>query len=138
MALATFLNSTSIGKKVDIKIIKSFIDFNSDEELLNLVESYNPDLIGFRTMTFYREFFHNTVKYLRDNKIEQPIVVGGPYATASYVDILKDKNIDLAVIAEGELTLKEILCEMLDNNFKLPSNKKLLKIQGIAFRNSES
>ena len=109
MALTTFLNSTEIGKKVDIKITKSFIDFNSDEELLDIINSFNPDLIGFRTMTFYRQFFHNTVKFLRDNNIEQPIIVGGPYATASYVDILKDKNIDLAVIAEGELTLKEIL-----------------------------
>ena len=138
MALTTFLNSTEIGKKVDIKITKSFIDFNSDEELLDIINSFNPDLIGFRTMTFYRQFFHNTVKFLRDNNIEQPIIVGGPYATASYVDILKDKNIDLAVIAEGELTLKEILYEMLNNNFKLPSNDILLKIQGIAFRNSKN
>lgn len=136
MALTTFINSTEIGKKVNIKIIKSFIDFNSDEELLKIIYSFKPDLIGFRTMTFYRQFFHNTVKFLRENKVDQPIIVGGPYATASYVDILKDTNIDLAVIAEGELTLKEILYEMLNNNFKLPSNDTLLKIQGIAFRNS--
>ena len=63
-------------------------------------------------------------------------IVGGPYATASYIDLLKDKNVDLAVIAEGELTLKEILYEMLTNNYNFPDKKVLQKIQGIAFRNN--
>ena len=136
MALATFINSTSIGKKIDIKIIKSFIDFNSNEELVKCINEFNPDLIGFRTMTFYKDFFHSAVQHLRDSNIKKPIIVGGPYATASYIDLLKDKNIDLAVIAEGELTLKEILYEMLTNNCNFPDKKVLQKIQGIAFRNN--
>ena len=137
MALTTFINSTKIGKNIDIKIIKSFIDFNSNEELMECINKFGPDLIGFRTMTFYKEFFHNTVRYIRESKVKKPIIVGGPYATASYVELLKDKNIDLAVIAEGELTLKEILYEMLVNNYKFPNKEILKKIQGIAYRNND-
>ena len=48
------------------------------------------------------------------------------------------KNIDLAVIAEGEITLAEILEKMLDNNRKLPGIEVLKKIPGIALhRNLE-
>jgi len=134
MALTTFINSTEIGKNIDIKIVKSFIDFNSNEELIECINKFSPDLLGFRTMTFYKDFFHNTVKHIRESNIRTPIIVGGPYATASYVDLLKDKNIDLAVIAEGELTLKEILYEMLVNNNQFPNKETLKKIQGVASR----
>ena len=134
MALTTFINKSPIGKKVDIKIIKAFIDFNSNEELVECIKEYAPDLIGCRTMTFYKDFFHDALAHIRASEIKTPIIVGGPYPTASYTEILKDSNIDLIVIAEGEITLQEILEKMLENNKKLPSKEQLASIDGIAFR----
>ena len=84
-------------------------------------------------MTFYSGFFHETIKYLRDNGIKFPIIVGGPYPTASYADIIKDRNIDLAVIAEGEITLADIIRRMLNNNYRFPTKNELPKIPGIAY-----
>ena len=134
MALTTYINKSTIGEKVDIKIIKAFIDFNSNEELVECIKEYAPDLIGCRTMTFYKDFFHDALAHVRASKIKTPIIVGGPYPTASYTEILKDSNIDLIVIAEGEITLQEILEKMLENNKKLPSKEQLASIDGIAFR----
>ena len=87
-------------------------------------------------MTFYSGFFHDGIAFLRDNGIDVPIISGGPYPTASYSDILNDKNIDLCAIAEGELTLVEILEVMLKNNKKFPSKRKLKEIKGVAFYNA--
>ena len=101
--------------------------------MLNLVEEFEPHLIGIRAMTFYSGFFHETIKFLRENDIKSPIIVGGPYPTASYVDIIKDRNIDLAVIAEGEITLEDIIQRMLNNNYRLPTKNELPKIPGIAY-----
>ena len=134
MALTTYINKSPIGEKVDIKIIKAFIDFNSNEELVECIKEYAPDLIGCRTMTFYKDFFHDALAHVRASEIKTPIIVGGPYPTASYTEILKDSNIDLIVIAEGEITLQEILEKMLENNNKLPSKEQLASIDGIAFR----
>ena len=53
-------------------------------------------------MTFYKNFFHDAISQIKKSGISTPIIVGGPYPTASYVDILKDENIDLVVVAEGE------------------------------------
>ena len=53
--------------------------------------------------------------------------------TASHEIVLSDENIDLAVIAEGEITMAEIVGEMLSNNKKMPAKDKLRNINGVAF-----
>ena len=137
LTLNTHINK-KFEDKVNSKILKSFIDFNSLEELLNHVEEFEPHLIGIRAMTFYSGFFHDTIKFLRENDIKSPIIVGGPYPTASYVDIIKDRNIDLAVIAEGEITLGDIIQRMLNNNYLLPTKNELANINGIAYYSDQA
>ena len=46
---------------------------------------------------------------------------------------IEDKNIDVAVIAEGELTLADILEKTLCNGKRFPNKEELKKICGIAF-----
>ena len=85
-------------------------------------------------MTFYRNFFHDAIAHIRKSGIKTPIIVGGPYPTASYVEVLKDKNIDVAVLSEGEMTMSEILKRTLKNNKQFPTKKELAEIPGISFR----
>lgn len=132
MALMSYVNR-EFGDKVDGRVFKSLIDFDSFEELLDLVREVNPHMLGVRAMTFYSGFFHDAIAYLRDHGIDIPIIVGGPYPTASYAEILKDRNIDMAVIAEGEITLGDILTRSIANGNKLPSKEELAEINGIAF-----
>lgn len=137
MALMTYVNEHFAGQ-VEGKLCKSLIDFNSYDEFLKLVEDFKPDLIGLRAMTFYSGFFHDAIAHLRDNGVETPIIAGGPYPTASYSDVLQDRNIDLAVIAEGEITLGDILQRCLDNGNKLPDKTVLKDVPGIAFYDDEA
>ena len=138
MALLTYLNKSNIGEQIDGKIFKSFIDFNSNKELVKLISDYKPDIIGIRAMTFYRKFFHDAIDYVRKNGITTPIIVGGPYPTASYTEVLKDKNIDVAVVAEGEITLEDIIKRTLDNGKKFPGPEELKQVPGIAFLKEKS
>ena len=84
-------------------------------------------------MTFYSGFFHETVAYLRDEGIKTPIIAGGPYPTASYHDILKDKNVDVCAIAEGEITLLEFINAMIENGKRLPNFNILKKLKELRF-----
>ncbi len=136
MALMSYINSQDIANKVDNKMIKSFIDFNSNDELVELIKDYNPDVIGVRAMTFYRNFFHDAIDHVRKNGVSAPIIVGGPYPTASYTEVLKDKNIDVVVIAEGEITITDILKRTLKNNKRFPDKDELKNVPGIAFLKS--
>ena len=135
MALLTYINTQTFAKKINGKMIKSFIDFNNNDELVDAIKEFKPDVIGIRAMTFYRKFFHDAIDHVRKNGIDTPIVVGGPYPTASYTDVLKDKNINVVVIAEGEITITDILKRTLDNNKQFPNNEELKQIPGIAFVN---
>ena len=133
MALLSYINKQDIADKVNGKMIKSFIDFNSNDELVKLIKDFNPDVIGVRAMTFYRNFFHDAIDHVRKNGISTAIIVGGPYPTAFYTEVLKDKNIDVVVIAEGEITITDILKRTLDNDKHFPDKEELKKVPGIAF-----
>ncbi len=135
--LLTYLKQ-QFGDKIDGRIYKSGNDFDSFSELKALVEAYNPDLVAVRTLTFFKEFFHQTVSLLRQWGVEVPIITGGPYSSSDYDTILKDKNIDLAVLGEGEYTLAELIDEMLKNDFLLPAVDVLDKIHGIAYVRREA
>ena len=111
-------------------LIKSRVDFDSYEELSKLISDFNPDMIGVSAMTFHKDFFHDAIANIRKT-YKKPIVVGGPHPTTSYTEVLKDKNIDINVIGEGENTLSEIV-ELLMNKKEL-NYENLSKIPGIAF-----
>jgi amino acid adenylation domain-containing protein len=121
------------GENINGKIIKSRIDFDNYSELEKILDEFKPDVIGVRSLTFYRDFFHKTVSKIRQWGIDVPIITGGPYATTSFKSILKDSNIDIAVLGEGEITFNEIITKIIENNFRLPHEKILKNIKGICF-----
>lgn len=121
------------GKRVKGKIAKSLIDFNNYRELKILLKQFQPDIIGIRTLTFYKDFFHKTITLMRQWGTDVPVIAGGPYATSSYSLILQDKNIDIVVIGEGEHTFNELIEKMIENNKKLPGEEVLKEIAGLAF-----
>ncbi|MCU0287605.1 MAG: AMP-binding protein, partial [Acidobacteria bacterium] len=132
MYLMTHLHR-QLGNKIEGKILSSRIDFDSYGELISKVKDYKPQLIGIRTLNFYKEFFHKIVSLLKQWYPDIPIVAGGPYATSSYGSMLQDKNIDMAVLGEGEITFAELVKEILKNNGKLPGDIVLQVIPGLAF-----
>jgi len=135
IALQSYLNR-EFKEKVRGKIIKSSVDFNSYDELNNIIEKFNPDLIGVSAMTFHKDFFHQAIKSLRENGYDKTIVVGGPHPTTSYNEVLNDRNIDVCAIGEGEATLAEIVKRLLskkENNIGSLAYEDLISIDGIAF-----
>ncbi|UCH95910.1 MAG: amino acid adenylation domain-containing protein, partial [Candidatus Aminicenantes bacterium] len=121
------------GSKINGKIAKSCIDFDNYQELKQLLEEFQPDVIGLRTLTFYKHFFHRTAAMIRDWGIDVPVIAGGPYATSDYASLLNDHHIDLVVLGEGELTFCEIIAKILENNGKLPDETVLQQIAGIVY-----
>jgi amino acid adenylation domain-containing protein len=132
MYLMTYLKH-QYGAKINGKIAKSRIDFNNYIELNRLLREFKADVIGVRTLTFYREFFHKTIAMIRQWGIDVPIIAGGPYASSDYSRILMDKNVDCVVRGEGEITFSHLIGKIMENSGKLPSDEELKNIPGIAF-----
>ncbi len=131
--LLTYLKK-KFKDKIDGRIYKAGVDFDNYQELQTLIKEFNPDLIGIRTLTFYKDFFHQTVSIIRNWGIKVPLIVGGPYASSDYDTILKDENVDLAVLGEGEYTFEELLKEFFKNDFNIPDTRQLESINGIAYK----
>ncbi|MDQ1350574.1 MAG: hypothetical protein QG657_876, partial [Acidobacteriota bacterium] len=132
MALLTYLKR-ELGNRVKGRIAKARVDFDNYSELKALLENFKPHVIGIRTLSHHRDFFHKTVTMMRQWGIDVPIIAGGPYATSDCAAILQDRHVDLVVLSEGELTFTELIKEMIKNNGQLPALGVLEKIQGIAF-----
>jgi amino acid adenylation domain-containing protein len=136
MYLMTYLNR-QLGDRVFGKVAKSKVDFDSDRELTTLVTDFKPDIIGVRTLTYYKDFFHKVVAKIKTLVKDVPIVTGGPYATSDFELVLQDPNFDLVVLGEGEITFTELIEKMLENGKKLPNEDQLRTISGIAFIKEE-
>jgi amino acid adenylation domain-containing protein len=136
MAVMTYLRR-EFGTGINGKVAKSRIDFDHYRELKALLEEFKPDVIGIRTLTFYRDFFHVTTAMIRQWGVEVPIVAGGPYATSDYETILQDKHVDLVVLGEGERTFAQVIGCIREHGGKLPPPARLREIRGIALRGQE-
>lgn len=136
MTLLTYLNHT-FGSRIDGRIFKSGVDFDNFAGLKKRVVAFQPELIGIRSLTYYKEFFHQTLSLLRQWGITAPIISGGPYATSDHTFVLQDPQLDLIAFGEGEHTLGELVEKMLENGKKIPSEEVLKNIRGIAFMTAE-
>jgi amino acid adenylation domain-containing protein len=132
MYLMTYLKQ-QLGGKVSGKIAKSRIDFDCFSELKALLKEFKPDLIGIRTLTLYKDFFHETVAMIRQWGVNVPLIAGGPYATSDFQTILQDRNVDLVVLGEGEITFTQLVTKVIENNSKLPRQEILMEIPGLGF-----
>ncbi|MFC2155936.1 radical SAM protein, partial [Acidobacteriota bacterium] len=87
ISLLTYLNR-HLGGKIHGKIAKARADFDNYFQLKMRIEEFKPDVIGIRTLTFYKDFFHRTVAAIRHWGIDVPIIADGPYASSDYNTIL--------------------------------------------------
>lgn len=132
LALLTYMNE-KFQDQVDGKIIKSMIDYDNWAEFDEIIKEFKPDLIGIRTMSYYKHLFADTVRKIRNVYPDTPIIAGGPHPTIDYERVLRENDIQAVVLGEGEITNEEIIRDMLDNNNQYPDESKLEKIKGLAF-----
>ena len=132
MYLLTYLYE-HLGDRVSGKIAKSRFDFDSYDELKRLIEDYDPHVIGVRTLSYYKEFYHKTIAMIRQWGIETMIVTGGPYATSDYKTVLQDRHIDVVVMGEGEITFCRFIEAVIQHGNQLPPDEVLEQIQGLVF-----
>ena len=108
---------TAIEDKHQIKIFDRNLDLK-DETLLNLIISYNPDIIGISSTT--TEALHDIIylgKLIKKNMPSKIIVVGGVHATIDPDSLLKEPYVDYVIRGEGESALLDF-CNTFDTNPK--------------------
>ena len=136
IALQSYLDHV-FKDEIEGKLIKSRIDFDNYEDLNKIIDEYKPDLIGVSAMTFHKDFFHSSISEIRKGGYEKTLIVGGPHPTTSYEEVLKDENIDIVAIGEGEQILAEVVDRLIKNKGEKLKISQLSLIDGIAYLENE-
>ncbi|WP_084691644.1 B12-binding domain-containing radical SAM protein [Desulfobacter vibrioformis] len=135
MAILSYVNML-FGEQIQGKILKSYIDYDSFDELEIILKDFKPDIIGIRTLSFFKNFFSDTVETIRSFDKDVFVVAGGPHPTIDYENVLNENDIDVVVIGEGEVTFSEILSKMIDG--RRTSRPLLVEqlhtVKGLAFK----
>ena len=75
MYLLTYLNE-QYGTQIIGKIAKSRIDFDNYTELNRIIAHFKPNVIGIRTLSYYKDFFQRTISVIRRKEPDVPIIAG--------------------------------------------------------------
>ena len=115
-------------KNHNISIIDAQAYDYSNEQVVKKASEYNPDIIGFYTITPTLYIVLDIAKKIKELNPHIKIILGGPHASGFPQEII-DNNpaIDFIVIGEGELTISELV-DKIENNLSVDD------VNGICYR----
>ena len=100
----------------------------SEKKIISKIKESNPDIIGIScSFTIYEKDSFELANLIKKINKKIIVVAGGAHTSANPHSVLKNKNIDIVVIGEGEKTFLSII-----KNIK--NKKKLQNIKGTAIK----
>lgn len=113
MSLATFL-SKNLSNKIEIKIIKSGMDFFTENDVIQIINEGKPNYIGIRSFSINADELYSLCNKIKKNFPKTFLIVGGPHASTAPEEVLKKAPVDIIVIGEGEYTFLELISKLLE------------------------
>lgn len=104
---------------------------NPEQKILKEIYNFKPQVVGLSITSVLTNKAQRIAGIIKQNFPKIVIIAGGPHPTILPEETLKNKNIDICVIGEGELTVVALL-EAIANQ------KKLEGVTGIAFLKEEN
>ncbi len=80
----------------------------SDEELLEQIKAFSPDIVGFSCVTTQFKHAERIARLVKD-KLGTPTIAGGVHATMVPAEVLRTAVFDYACVGEAEEALPELL-----------------------------
>ncbi|MFH2002500.1 MAG: radical SAM protein, partial [Planctomycetota bacterium] len=101
------------------------------QELVEVTRRFQPDLVGITAITTKMGSVLKTAAILKEHFPHLPIAAGGPHPTLLPEQIMQCREIDIAVVGEGERTMVSVA-------HALETLGSLHSVQGILFREGET
>jgi len=112
-----------IGKKVRYGLLET--------EIFKRIKEFSPKLVGITCQsTLHAKEAMETAELVKKADKNILVVIGGAHPSANPIEVLKDENVDMVVIGEGEVTFLEI-------TQRLEAKKNLNKIIGTFVKNGK-
>lgn len=115
--IASYIKSNN--PSVEIKIFHTLTCENVLSSLRNIINSFEPDIIGIRALTRYKQQMCSIIALIRSMVPNVRVVAGGPYPSTSYNELLMEEKVDVVIIGEGEAAF-QALVEYWNNYSNIP------------------
>ncbi len=117
------------GHEVRIEVGDDWKGFDF-EELHKRIEEFSPDAIGFNaTVSTCYLYVKVASKYIKQHFPDIKVIVGGGLTAAADV-VLKNTYVDIAVLGEGDITIKHLVD-------KIGKKTSYADVNGIAYREGD-
>lgn len=100
------------------------------EKIKEIIHSFKPEIVGISAITAESISVHKISEIIKKINKNIIIIAGGAYPSHYPEFVIKDENIDFAVIGEGEKTVTELV------NKVNSTNNEFKNIRGIAYRDN--
>lgn len=119
-----YMASVLEKEKFEVKIIDLAVENIKKDDLIKIIESYSPKIIGFSAVTPIVESAYKLIDFLKPHFQDITFIIGGPHPTALPEEAVR--HADIIIRGEGERTIVEIAKA-------IKKNKTYKKIDGISF-----
>lgn len=99
------------------------------KECRETVKSFQPDVVGITAMTSKFPTVTRIAGIVKEVLPETPVFIGGHHASVFGGELLENQDFDFISIGEGEMTVKELIQELSDEE-----TQDFSKIKGLAYR----
>ncbi len=116
----------------EVVVIDSALEKYNYKDIRRIIEKSNPDIVGTTSFTEFRFESFRLLSLAKEVSEKIITIIGGPHVSLTPDDTMNNqKDIDILVRGEAEITIKEI--------FKALKNKQPLSaIEGISYRHGGS
>jgi magnesium-protoporphyrin IX monomethyl ester (oxidative) cyclase len=97
------------------------------DDISERIKKEKPDIVGITTLTVDSYNAHQVAKIAKSVDKEIKVVMGGCHVSVKPEETLSDKNVDVVVMGEGEITIAELVDA-------IEKNKPLKNIKGILYK----
>lgn len=114
------------GHEIELLFLNGYDEKESDYILFECIGNFNPDVVAFQIFSMNRISTFKAIEKLNILFPKTRVIIGGVHTSVMYEQIIEKYAHVIAVIGEGEYTVKELI-------FAFQFEKPLNEISGIAY-----
>ncbi len=111
--------------------ILSLDPFHSLDDHIRVVEEHRPQIYGISFAFLTQRVAYEAINTLKERFADMLIIAGGPHPTSAPDDVMEKTLADLVCIGEGELTLADVVNEM------VYGSRDFTRIPGLMIRTAD-
>lgn len=131
LSLVSYIRANLHGVPVpDMEYRDMLLERLDTKAMGQVVERFAPDIVAISCLSFSQAAFHDLAAEVKRLRPQALVIGGGPYTSSLRSQVLDDRNVDILVFDEGEVTFLDLM-------ERLIRGEPYDDVKGIAFRTAD-